>query len=326
MRIGLIIGLHGSSSRAPRWSSVRDQALAAEREGFDLAVIEDALLYRDDDGTIGYWEAVSMAGAMCAATTSITIGHSVLNTPYRSAGLTAKIAETLDEISGGRFFLGIGLGNTIDYRHFGVAADKRYSRFAEAIEIIHDLLRSGRADFEGTYQFARDAELVLRGPRANGPPIIIAARGPKMLRLTARFADGWNWWSGGKPDAEELGSLAGEMDRACHEVGRDPATLRRSLDVYSVDPLGKGAAAGDVISGRSEEIAEQLLQLGALGFDELRCNLVSDGHGDQRRAIEAMAEVVSMVRGSRREPLNATTQEQLRRHAGAATAKRLGGV
>lgn len=145
MRIGIVIGLHGTVEAAPTWTQVRNQVVAAERIGFDLAVIEDALLYRDDDGAVGYWESVSMAGALCAATSRIEIGHSVINAPYRSAALMAKITESLDEISGGRFFLGIGLGNTMDYDQFGILADRRYSRFAEAIQIIHRLLRTGRA-------------------------------------------------------------------------------------------------------------------------------------------------------------------------------------
>ena len=60
-----------------------------------------------------------------------------------------------------------------------------------------------------------------------------------MLRLTAQYADGWNWWATGRPDADRLTPIVTELDRACEAAGRDPATLRRSLDVYSVDPLGR---------------------------------------------------------------------------------------
>lgn len=297
MRIGIIIGIHGREGEAPRWAHVRDQVLAAERVGFDLAVIEDALLYPDDKGpSTGYWESVSMAGAMAAVTSRIEIGHSVINAPYRSAGLTAKIAETLDEISGGRFLLGIGLGNTPDYEHFGVHADTRYSRFAETIEIIHGLLRTGRVDFDGTYQFARQSELIPRGPRPEGPPIVIAGKGPKMLRLTARFADGWNWWCIGRPDLEALRLLVAELERACEEVGRDPATLRRTLDVYSVDPLGTFSGSEEPIAGSPVEIGGALLRFGELGFDEVRCNVFPvDSLEALPTAIEALGGAVERV-------------------------------
>ena len=130
MRIGIIIGLHGRQADAPTWRHVRDQVLAAEAVGFDLAVVEDALFYPSEAGPpAGAWESVSIVAAMAAATSRLEVGHSVINAPYRSAALTAKIAETLDEISGGRFVLGIGLGNSVDYDQFGVPADHRYSRF-----------------------------------------------------------------------------------------------------------------------------------------------------------------------------------------------------
>lgn len=296
MRIGIVIGLHGSAGDAPTWPQIRDQVLAAERAGFDLAVIEDALLYRDDNGSVGYWESVSIAGAMCAVTSRIAIGHSVINAPYRSAALTAKVAETLDEVSGGRFILGIGLGNTLDYAEFGVRADHRYSRFAEAIEIVHSLLRTGAADIEGEYQSARGAELLPRGPRPHGPPIVIAARGPRMMQLAARYADGWNWWSSGAPDLVDLRGILDELDRQCAAAGRTGDPLQRSLDLYSLDPLGTGAGGDDAIRASADEIAGQLLQLGGIGFDEVRCNVVGSA-ADRTTAIAALAPVARIVHG-----------------------------
>lgn len=299
MRIGIIIGLHGRQGEAPTWAHVRDQVLAAEAVGFDLAVIEDALLYTPDGRpSIGYWEAVSMAGALAAVTSRIDIGHSVINAPYRSAGLTAKIAETLDEISGGRFLLGIGLGNTPDYEQFGIPADMRYSRFAETIEIIHALLKTGKADFEGTHQSVRGVEMIPRGPRAAGPPIVIAGKGPKMLRLTARFADGWNWWTVGKPDLEPLRPIVAELEAACREVGRDPTTLRRTLDVYSLDPLGTFTGSEEATKGSPDEMADTLLRFAELGFEEVRVNVFPvDSLDALPRAIEALAGVVERVHG-----------------------------
>lgn len=296
MRIGIVIGLHGSAAAAPRWRQLRDEVQAAERAGFDLAVIEDGLLYRDDDGSIGYWESVSVAGALCAATTSIEVAHSVINAPYRSAGLVAKIADTLDEIAGGRYTLGIGLGNTPDYDQFGIRADQRFARFSESIEIIHALLKTGCANYDGRFQFARGAEMVPRGPRPTGPPIVISARGPRMMQLAARYADGWNWWSSGPVEEEGLRALLGEVDGACAAAGREPRSLTRSLDLYSLDPLASRTPPDGAIAGTAAELAADLSRLREIGFDEVRCNVVAgEEPGDRWRAIEALTEVVELV-------------------------------
>ena len=302
MRIGLTIMLHGGPPEgerdAPRWARIREQARAAEEAGFDIVVIEDGTMYRDEDERIGWWESVSMAGALAAATERIDIGHSVLNGPYRPPTLVANIADTLDEISGGRYVLGIGRGNTeeVDYAAVGVAADHRTARLAEALPVIRGLLKDGRVDLAGEYWSAHDAELVMRGPRPQGPPIVVAAAGPKMLRLTARYADGWNWWTTTGTDVSQLRPIVDELERACDETGRDPATLQRSLDVYSVDPLGRFPDA-NLLSGSPDELADAILSFGELGFDEIRCDLhhpPSDG-SVLREAIPAMAGVVERV-------------------------------
>ena len=226
MRIGLyirLLGRPGTQPPPPSWPSVRDQALAGEAAGFDLVVLEDALLYPGEGGPLGVWEGVSMAAAVAAATSTIGVGHAVLNSPYRQPALVAKIATTLDEIAGGRYTFGLGLGNTPDdYPLFGIDADPRYSRFAEAIQIIHGLLRDGRTEFQGQYYRApaRSSCSGDRGSRAR--PIVIAAGKPRALRLVARYADEWNWWTAQRDETPRLVEIAAELERACEEVGRDP--------------------------------------------------------------------------------------------------------
>jgi alkanesulfonate monooxygenase SsuD/methylene tetrahydromethanopterin reductase-like flavin-dependent oxidoreductase (luciferase family) len=303
MKIGLYIrqfGRPGSVPPPPTWQSVRDQALAAEAAGFDLVVLEDALLYPGDDGPMGVWESVSMVAAIAASTSTIGVGHAVLNSPYRAPALSAKIAATLDEIAGGRYVFGIGLGNTPDdYPLFGIDADPRYSRFAEAIEIISGLLRNGRSDVDGTWYRAPGAELVLQGPRPSGPPIVIAAGKPKAMRLVARHADEWNWWTAERDGLATLGDLVAEMERACDEVGRDPATLRRSLDVFSVAVPGVPGPAADtselLIAGPPEAIADALGAYQELGFEEIRVNLRVPPATPRTEAIAWMRDVVDRV-------------------------------
>ncbi|MGI9647113.1 MAG: LLM class flavin-dependent oxidoreductase [Acidimicrobiia bacterium] len=302
MRIGLINQLHGrpeSDPPAPTWASIKERALAAERAGFDVFVFEDALLFGAEDAPDGYWESMSIAAALAVATERIDLGQSVVNAPYRSPALTARIAETLDEISGGRYVLGIGAGNTpdSDYEAFGFPTNRRYSRFAEAIQIIHSLLKTGQADFSGEFYSANGAELVLRGPRPQGPPINIAAGGTKMLGLVARYADAWNWWGWDETYeqiAERIDPLVEQLTAACRDQGRDPDTLLRTFDLYSVVAPGFDPAVANManpVDGSAEEIAQQLLRLGHLGFAEIRCDVFPK----TAEAVTAMQPVVELV-------------------------------
>lgn len=300
MRIGLITQLHGRpGADPPTWDSVRDRALAAETAGFDSFVFEDALLLPGVDSTDGCWESFSIAAALAVSTERITLGQSVVNAPYRSPGLTAKSAETLHEIAQGRYVLGIGAGNTpdSDYEAFGYPMDKRYSRFAEAIEIIHSLLKTGKVDFDGEFYSMSHAELVLRGPGDTGPPINIAAGGPKMLRLVARYADSWNWWSWDETldrIVERVGPIVADLEKACEEVDRDPNTLERTFDLYSIVPpgfSGEGSGLDRAVTGDPQLISEFILGLDELGISEVRCDL-TDKSAD---GVAAMRPVVELV-------------------------------
>lgn len=302
MRTGLITQLHGrpdGDTPAPTWESVRERAATAEAVGFDMFVFEDALLYRGEDATDGVWESVSIAAALAATTSRINLGQSVVNSPYRSPAMVAKIADTIDEISGGRFVLGIGAGNTADsdYEAFGFPTDSRYSRFAEAIQIIHGLLKHGEIDFNGEFYTVKQAELVLRGPRREGPPINIAGAGPKMLQLVAKYGDSWNWW-GWDETLEQMNErlipIIGLLEQACESANRDPSTLGRTFDLYTVVPEGfstEGCGMEQPVVGTSEEISAHILAVGALGFEEVRCDVFPK----TAAAVEAMQSVVEIV-------------------------------
>ncbi|GMQ93274.1 MAG: hypothetical protein BMS9Abin12_0751 [Acidimicrobiia bacterium] len=300
MRIGLITQLHGRpGADPPTWNSVRGRAIAAETTGFDSFVFEDALLLPEDDSADGCWESFSMAAALAVSTERLTLGQSVVNAPYRSPGLTAKSAETLHEIAQGRYVLGIGAGNTpdSDYEAFGYPTDKRYSRFAEAIEIIHSLLKKGTVDFDGEFYSLNHAELVLRGPGDTGPPINIAAAGSKMLRLVARYGNSWNWWSWDETldeILERVRPIISELEEACEEVDRDPDTLERTFDLYSIVPpgfSGEGSGMDQAVTGGPQSISEFILGLQELGISEVRCDLTDKS----AEGVEAMQPVVELV-------------------------------
>ena len=174
-----------------------------------------------------------MAGAVAAVTTRAKVGTWVLSALHRNPGIIAKTAETLDEISGGRFVFGLGAGHEWpgQARTFGLPEDHIFGRFEEALQIIIPLLRGGHADFEGTWHAARDLPQAPVGPRPNRIPILIGGNGPRGQRAAARHADIWSGYTEQRAHVDELRPRLATLDAICAEVGRDPSTLGRSAGV-----------------------------------------------------------------------------------------------
>jgi alkanesulfonate monooxygenase SsuD/methylene tetrahydromethanopterin reductase-like flavin-dependent oxidoreductase (luciferase family) len=177
--------------RTARWTDVLAIAKRAEEVGFDSLWVADHLLYEFPQGESahGLWEAWTLLAAVAASTERIELGPVVACTGFRNPALLAKMADTLDEISGGRLILGLGAGyHDFEHRTFGYPSDHLVGRFEEALQIIHGLLRTGSADFEGQWYQMKGCELRPRGPRPEGPPIMIGAiaNRPRMLRLVAQ--------------------------------------------------------------------------------------------------------------------------------------------
>src|SRR5829696_9057284 len=212
-------------------------AKRAEEAGFDSFWVPDHLLFRFPDvHQQGAWDAWSLLAALAATTKTMEIAPLVACSSFRNPALIAKMADTVDEISGGRLILGLGAGwHEPEYSAFGYPFDHRASRFAEALTIITTLLREGQIDFAGDYYQARDCELRPRGPRPGGPPILVAGgtpAGPRMVRLGVERADMWNqWlvWGRSWPDA--IPPLRELVDAACTASGRDPASLERTVAI-----------------------------------------------------------------------------------------------
>jgi len=253
-----------------RWSDLLAMARAAEAIGVDSIWVTDHLLHQDDDGNRwGMWECWSLMAALAAVTERVALGSLVLCTAFRNPALLAKMADTVDEISGGRLILGLGAGwNEPEYRAFGYPFDHRVARFEEALTIITTLLREGRIDVEGTYYQARECELRPRGPCPQGPPILVGTTGEKMMALTARHADEWNtWFSQSGNRIEGLVPLLARVDAACAAAGRDPQTLVRSAAVkLEVGPHSPSKMSAPGIAGTPEELAESLRAHAAIGL------------------------------------------------------------
>jgi alkanesulfonate monooxygenase SsuD/methylene tetrahydromethanopterin reductase-like flavin-dependent oxidoreductase (luciferase family) len=253
--------------REVRWPELRDMATTAEQVGFDSLWVGDHLLYRKPMGPVGPWEAWTTMASLAEMTTRVEIGPLVACTAFHNPPVLAKMAATLDEISGGRFILGLGAGwNEPDFTAFGLPYDHRAGRFEEALKIISALLRDGHVDFEGEFYSARDCELLPRGPRANGPPIMLGSIGDRLLRSSAPYIDAWNaWhdWFGNTP--EGLARLNDAVDEAARGAGRDPSDVQRTVTVLVQLTGGTGRAAGGEIAkptpplkGSADEIARAI--------------------------------------------------------------------
>jgi probable F420-dependent oxidoreductase len=249
-----------------RWTDIAAMARGAEEVGFDSLWLPDHLLFRFPEVyQQGAWDAWSLLAAVAASTQTIEIGPLVACTSFRNPALMAKMAATIDEISGGRLILGLGAGwHEPEYAAFGFPYDHRVSRFDEALQVITALLRTGHVDFDGAYYTARDCELRPRGPRPEGLPLLIGGSGPRMLRLAARYGDAWN--ADRQNDVVAVQALNTRVDAACHDEGRDPASLSRVIGIQ-VDLLNASRQAMQPrqwvmapwpLTGTPEELAAQI--------------------------------------------------------------------
>jgi probable F420-dependent oxidoreductase len=213
------------NNRKQPYETIRAIAQQAELDGFDSIWLADHLLYRyPGSPTRGIWECWTMLAALAEATQRVEIGTLVLCNSFRNPAILAKMATAVDEVSGGRLILGVGAGwNEPEYRAFGIPFDHRVDRFEEALQILKPLLREGHVDFAGQYYQARNCDDVPRGPRQAGPPLLVGSEGPRMLKLTAQYADLWNTGYMGQP--ETMAEPLAKIEAVCREVGRDPATL-----------------------------------------------------------------------------------------------------
>lgn len=231
LKVGLFMPNWSGSfdGEQPRWPQTAAVARHAEEVGFDSLWVADTILVRPgQEAPVGYWECWSLLAALAAVTNRVELGSLVTGGSFRAPVLLANLANTVDEISGGRVILGMGAGEESQYRHLGLDATGRYQRLEEALAITRALLQHGHADFVGRHYEVRDAELPLRGPRANGPPIMVGsypAPGARMRRIAAQYADGWNGWLAfGTSSPEPSNRLASGSTR---RVARSAGPRRR---------------------------------------------------------------------------------------------------
>jgi F420-dependent oxidoreductase-like protein len=223
------------------FEQVLGRALECERLGFDALWLYDHL-YSPGQPDRPSLEAWTLATALLARTSRLRVGQLVLCNNFRHPALLAKMAATLDVISGGRLELGLGSGSVEEEHHqAGIAwgsARERSERLGEALEIITRMFTGSVTTWQGQHYRVRDLPGLPPPVQQPGPPIHIGGAGPKFtLPLVARYADVWNVPTYA---LDRIAELSSALDAECERIGRDPASIRRSVEaVLAIAPPGR---------------------------------------------------------------------------------------
>jgi probable F420-dependent oxidoreductase len=305
MRVGLALPHYDFSlpdgSGLISFARVAEVAQRAERLGFDSLWVSDHFFatlqrYGGDATPYGALEPLTTLAALAPLTERVRLGTLVLSAPFRHPAVVAKSATAIDRLSGGRLELGLGAGwFEAEYHAFGYrfgSVSERFALLEETLGYLGALFDGEPASFEGERYRLRDAfnqPPPMQQPR---PPLIIGGKGgPRLLSIAARYADGWNaaWrWT-----PESYAERAKAARRACERVGRDPATLRLSLGLFTVVgendpdvkrryelmgerlPKGVGEALSletmrdECLAGTLEQIIERMSTFAEIGVSEL---------------------------------------------------------
>jgi alkanesulfonate monooxygenase SsuD/methylene tetrahydromethanopterin reductase-like flavin-dependent oxidoreductase (luciferase family) len=294
--IGAYVATWGQPGKpAPRWADMREIGVRLEQIGVDSVWVADEP---------GFWEPWSILPALAAATSRVELGPLVLCTGYRPPAMAASMAESFDEVSGGRLIMGLGAGvGPTDKRwaELGYDSEKHIGRFVEAVEIIARLLREEEPlTFDGQFFHLAGARPKPQGPRPGGPPLWIAAGRPRTLGVAARWGDTVNW-SENLTGADSVREALTAVAEACATVGRDPTTLpltacvRLELEVSATD------ARKDTLTGDDVEVIAKLQEMRAAG---LRHVTFFTGEADDKgtfpvltpKALDQLAPIVEALK------------------------------
>jgi F420-dependent oxidoreductase-like protein len=307
IRIGLQIPNFTYPGVAPLdlFERVADVAVTAEQSGFDTVMVMDHFYQLPMMGPpdLEMFESYTLLGAIAARTERVNLGTLVTGVTYRNPAILAKIVTTLDVISKGRAFLGIGAA-WFDQEHEALGVPfppvkERFERLEEALQICRAMFKGERPTFEGKHYTTKDAinsPATIRGDI----PIMIGGSGEKKtLRLMAQYAEMANFTVGADELPRKLEVLAGH----CADVGRDVATinktalsimlvaetmeaaekarndflLARGLDWSTLDDGTKAMLTARMIIGDADAVGEQVQQLIGLGLDGITANMPANG-------------------------------------------------
>jgi probable F420-dependent oxidoreductase len=260
--------------RPLRWQTVCDWAQRAEALGFGSVWLADHLFwdvakYGGPPETFDVYDPLVGLAALARLTNHVRLGILVASVPLRPPSLLAKALSTLDVLSGGRLIAGLGAGNykpELDAAGVGMEPPRmRLERLEEAIDVLDGLFAGGPFTYTGRHYLTSNVRCLPRPRQTPRPPIWLGGKGDRLLDLAARRADGWNTvWVWTFDDYRERLAV---LDRACERAGRDPATLTRSVGLYTL--VGEDHAD---LERRFARLRERSLPgvLDGVGLDEWR--------------------------------------------------------
>ncbi|MGH2693015.1 MAG: LLM class flavin-dependent oxidoreductase [Actinomycetota bacterium] len=326
MKIGLALPHYDFSfpdGRPLTWEGLAEWARRAEERGFDSIWISDHFFlslgrYGGGDGRYGSVEPLMALAALATVTQRVRLGTLVLGAGFRHPAMVAKSAVTIDHLSGGRLDLGLGAGWYEDeYPAFGYefgTLGERFSILEESVEVLALLFGEKEpVTWQGEHFHLEEAYCRPRPLQEPRPPLWIGGKGgPRLLRLVARRADGWNTVWAWTP--EDYAERAGALDRLCEREGRDPRSVKRSVGLYSVvgesqpdvearwqrirDWVPGGAFAAsdlgewraDKLVGTPEQVVERMAEFASHGVEEM---IVSVGPLPFAIADEEMVDLIA---------------------------------
>ena len=284
------------------WDEVLATARHAEATGWDGVWVADHFMGNAGPAPVEVptLEAGSVVAALAAAVPRVRIGTLVYGNTYRHPAVLANMAATVDQVSGGRFVLGLGAGWQVnEHEQYGIdlpPVGERVGRFDEAIQIVRSLLAEPTTTFEGRHYRLTDA-LCEPKPVQDRLPILVGAKGDRMIGIAARFADEWNAW--GLPD--HIAERASVLDAACEKAGRDPDEVRRSAQglLFFTETDAEAERLADslpraVLAGTVGRLRDVIAAYAEAGLDELIVPDFTLGTGTQKTdALDRFAEEVA---------------------------------
>lgn len=285
-----------------------DDAVRAEQVGFDSIWIPDHFYFERPYGIETYPEAMTLLTAIAMKTERVLLGTNVIAAGFRHPALLAKMAGAIQELSGGRFILGIGAGNQVnEHTAFGLGFERRIGRFKEYMPILTGLLNGETVTFEGRHYTLREASLRTVVPKV---PIWIASGGEQMHALTARYASGWNA-AGTAGDPAAFKARYAALAEACRAAGRDvkeldvglisfiavspdAATAAATLDELATTTKSEPeAVAKRMFVGTPDQVAARMREFAKLGVNHFLCAISQTSQLPYWEGVELFAREVS---------------------------------
>jgi alkanesulfonate monooxygenase SsuD/methylene tetrahydromethanopterin reductase-like flavin-dependent oxidoreductase (luciferase family) len=289
-------------SPAQPWTDILAVVAHAEATGWDGVYVADHFMgdgERAGDTIQPTFEATALLAGLAAATSRLRLASLVLGITYRHPAVLANWAKTVDAISGGRLLLGVGAGwQENEHEQFGIELGPpgvRVERLEEALAVLVGLLRTPVTNVAGEHYRVTDAVME---PKPQHLPLLIGAKGPRMMGVVARHADEWNAWS--TPD--DFAERSAALDDACATNGRDPATIARSTQALffvgvegaKLDSLVERVAPRAAVGGGPAQLGEAVQGWADAGVDELIVPDFTLGSGSQKlEAYDLLMEQVA---------------------------------